>query len=195
MLVVSANSPFRTLSELTAHLKAKGAKASYGTATTIGTVVGERYKTIAQLDAVKVNYKTIGNSLNDLASGSIDFAMADAGFTLGQISKGTLRALALSTGRRIQSLPGIPTMTEGGVPGIDVSVWWSVLVPAGTPTAASDKLGSWFDEIAKMPETTKFLATNGTDVLIATPAQTKARQEQDVKNWAEYVRLANIQPN
>lgn len=121
--------------------------------------------------------------------------MADAGFTLGQVNKGTLRALALSTGRRINSVPGIPTMAEGGVPGIDASVWWSVLVPAGTPAAAADKLNAWFTEIAKMPETAKFLATNGTDVLVASAAETKARQERDVKNWEEYVRLAKIQPN
>jgi tripartite-type tricarboxylate transporter receptor subunit TctC len=194
VLIVSANSPLMTLSELTAHLKAKGSKASYGTATTVGTVVAERYKAIAQLEAVQVNYKTIADTLNDLASGSLDFVMADTGFTIGQVSKGTVRALALSTARRAQFMPGVPTMDEGGVPGIDVSVWWSLLVPAGTPTAATDKLDGWFAEIATMPETAKFLANNGVDVLIATPAQTKARQEQDVKNWAEYLRLAKIEP-
>ena len=120
--------------------------------------------------------------------------MADTGFTLGQVSKGTVRALALSTARRAQFMPGVPTIGEGGIPGIDVSVWWSVLVPAGTPTTATDKLDGWFAEIARMPETAKFLANNGVDVLVATPAQTKARQEQDIKNWAEYLRLAKIEP-
>src|SRR5262249_41638614 len=115
VLVVSADSPLRTLSELTAHLKAKGSKASYGTATTVGTVVAERYKAIAQLEAVQVNYKTIADSLNDLASDSLDFVMADTGFTLGQVSKGTLRALVLSSARRAQYIPGVSHIGVGGM--------------------------------------------------------------------------------
>ena len=194
VLVVDAKSPFKTLPELTAYLKEKKNKASYSTSTTTGIIVGELYKSIAGLETVQVNYKTIADSLNDLQSGAIDFAMADAAFTLGQIKNGTVRALATSSGTRMKSMADIPTMIEGGVPGIDVTVWWAVQLPAGTPQPIADKINAWFAEILKMPETEKFLANIGTDVFMTTPAQTRALLEQEIKNWGDYARLAKIDP-
>jgi tripartite-type tricarboxylate transporter receptor subunit TctC len=194
VLVVDAKSPFKTLPELTAFLKEKKSKASYSTATTTGIIVGELYKTIAGLETVQVNYKTIGDSLNDLRSGTIDFAMADAAFTLGQMKQGTVRALATSSGVRMKSMADIPTMIEGGVPGIDVTVWWAVELPAGTPKPIADKLNGWFTEILQMPETEKFLTNIGTDVFMTTPAQTRALIEQEIRKWGEYVRVAKIDP-
>lgn len=193
-LVVDAKSPFKTLPELTAYLKEKKGKSSYSTATTTGIIVGELYKSIAGLETVQVNYKTIADSLNDLQSGSIDFAMADAAFALGQARNGNVRILATSSGQRMKSMADIPTMIEGGVPGIDVTVWWAVELPAGTPQSVADKLQAWFTEILDMPETERFLANIGTDVYKTTPAQTRALLEQEIKNWADYVKIAKIEP-
>ncbi|MGZ3409173.1 MAG: Bug family tripartite tricarboxylate transporter substrate binding protein [Xanthobacteraceae bacterium] len=193
-LVVDAKSPFKTVPELTAYLKEKKNKASYSTATTTGTIVGELYKSIAGLETVQVNYKTIGDSLNDLQSGAVDFAMADAAFALGQAKNGNVRILAVSSGQRSKSMANIPTMAESGVPGLDITVWWAVQLPAGTPKPIADKLQGWFTEILDMPETEQFLANIGTDVFKTTPAQTRALLEQEIKNWAEYARLAKIDP-
>jgi tripartite-type tricarboxylate transporter receptor subunit TctC len=195
VLIVDAKSPFKTLPELTAFLKEKKNKASYSTSTTTGIIVGELYKSIAGLETVQVNYKTIGDSLNDLLSGTIDFAMADAAFSLGQIKNGRVRALATSSGTRMKSMADIPTMIEGGVPGIDVTVWWAVQLPTGTPKPILDTLQAWFTEILNMPETEQFLANIGTDVFKTTPGETRALLEQEIRNWADYVRLAKIDPS
>jgi tripartite-type tricarboxylate transporter receptor subunit TctC len=195
VLIVDAKSPFKTLPELTAFLKEKKNKASYSTSTTTGIIVGELYKSIAELETVQVNYKTIGDSLNDLLSGTIDFAMADAAFSLGQIKNGRVRALATSSGTRMKSMADIPTMIEGGVPGIDVTVWWAVQLPTGTPKPILDTLQAWFTEILNMPETEQFLANIGTDVFKTTPGETRALLEQEIRNWADYVRLAKIDPS
>jgi tripartite-type tricarboxylate transporter receptor subunit TctC len=192
VLIVDAKKPFKTLPELTAYLKEKKANASYSTATTVGTVMGELYKSIAGLDTVQVNYRTIGDSFNDLLSGSIDFALADAAFALGQIRTGTVRALATSSGLRMKSMTDIPTMEEGGVPGLDLVVWWAVQLPAGVPKPIAEKLNGWFHEILKMDETEKFLANIGTDVFSTRPEETRALLEQDIKKWGDYVRLAKI---
>ena len=140
VLVVDAKSPHKTLPELTAYLKEKKNKASYSTATTTGIITGELYKSIAGLETVQVNYKTIADSLNDLLSGSIDFAMADAAFALGQQKQGKVRILAISSGERVKAMGDVPTMAESGVPGIDVTVWWAIQLPAGTPKPIADKL-------------------------------------------------------
>ncbi len=195
VLVVDAKSPHKTLPELTAYLKEKKNKASYSTATTTGIITGELYKSIAGLETVQVNYKTIADSLNDLLSGSIDFAMADAAFALGQQKQGKVRILAISTGQRVKAMGDVPTMAESGVPGIDVTVWWAVQLPAGTPKPIADKLQAWFTEILNMPETEQFLTNIGTDVFKTTPAETRALLEEEIKKWGEYVKLAKIEPS
>jgi tripartite-type tricarboxylate transporter receptor subunit TctC len=194
VLIVDAKSPHKNLRDLTAYLKEKKNKASYSTSTTTGIITGELYKSIAGLETVQVNYKTIGDSLNDLLSGAIDFAMADAAFSLGQAKQGKVRILAISSGERVKAMGDVPTMAEGGVPGIDVTVWWAVQLPAGTPKPILDKINGWFTEILKMPETEAFLANIGTDVLITTPAQTRALLEKEIKLWGDYARVAKIDP-
>ncbi len=195
VLVVDAKSPHKTLPELTAYLKEKKNKASYSTATTTGIITGELYKSIAGLETVQVNYKTIGDSLNDLLSGAIDFAMADAAFALGQQKQGKVRILAISTAERMKAMGDVPTMAESGVPGMDVTVWWAAQLPAGTPKPIADKLQAWFTQILDMPETEQFLSNIGTDVFKTTPAQTRALLEQEIKKWGDYVKLAKIDPS
>lgn len=195
LLVVDAKSPFKTLPELTAYLKQKKDKASYSTATTNGAVMGELYKTHAGLETVQVNYKTIGDSLNDLTSGNIDFAMADAAWSLGQIRNGRIRALAISTPERMKSMPDIPTMAEGGVPQVNLVFWFGVFVPKGTPQPIKEKLGEWLRQLTKLPDTEPFLSSIGTDVLSVSPEEAGKLLREDIEKWGQYVKTANIQPN
>ena len=193
-MIVDAKSPFNTVSQLTAHLKQKRDKASYATFTTTGSVMGELYKSAAGVEMVQVLYKSPGDALNDMLGGIIDVTFADVGFTRGQMENGKVRPLAVSTASRSKTLPDVPTMMESGVPGIDLTVWWMTTVPAGTPQPIKDKLGGWFDQILRMPETEKLLATQGADVFISTPEETTAYLRQEIKNWGEYVRKAKIEP-
>ncbi|MDB5569206.1 MAG: hypothetical protein JWN93_389 [Hyphomicrobiales bacterium] len=194
LVVVDAKSPAKSLPELTELLKKKGAGASYATATVNGTVVAEMYKQTAGLDMVQVQYRTIGDSLNDLLSGRIDVMMADSGWALGHIRSGRLRALAVSTTQRQKSMPDLPTMAEGGVPGIDVTSWWMVQLPAGTPQPIADKLRGWFDAVLRAPETEQFLTSIGTDLLISTPAESRDLLRKDIENWRQFVARAKIDP-
>lgn len=193
-IAVDAKSPYKTLPELTAAMKQKGSKASFATSTTIGNVMGEMYKQIAGFDAVQVQYKTMGDSLNDLLGGNIDFMVADAPYLLGQIKAGRLRALAVGSGERMKSVPDVPTMTEGGVPGIDLLTWWVVAVPAGTPQPVKEKLSAWINEMVRMKETEDFFANIGTDTFILTPQQIDTYLREEIKNWAEYMKRAKIEP-
>jgi tripartite-type tricarboxylate transporter receptor subunit TctC len=193
-LSVDTKSPIKTIAELTAHLKQKGAKGSYAVSTNTGIIFAELYKAAAGLETVRVNYKTIMDSMNDLSAGNVEMSMTDAGFTIASIRAGRLRPLAVSTGKRIAATPDIPTMEESGIPGIDVEVWWSMQGPAGMPAPVREKLGAWLEQIVASEETKKFFAGIGTESLAGSGDDTRALIIKDVERWRDWVKRANIDP-
>jgi tripartite-type tricarboxylate transporter receptor subunit TctC len=194
MVVVDAKRPWQSMAELTAYLKTKGDKASYATVGPIGRAMGALYNQIAGLQAVEVHYKTAADSINDMASGALDYGMQDPQFSLAQARQGRLRILAVSTGERLAANPDLPTMAEAGVPGIDLMGWFAAMVPAGTPRPIVDQLNAWFRQVVSADETKRFLNSFGGDPWIGTPDEGQARLRQDIAAWAEYVRLAKIEP-
>jgi len=193
MLVVDSKSPYKTVAELTEAMKKKGEKATYASAAPTGTVMGELYKVATGVKAVEVNYKTAPDSLNDLASGSVDYGMHDPVFALAQQREGRLRILAVSTGQRLQATPELPTMTENGVP-MDLTGWWAAIVPQGTPKPVIDQINKWFVEAVGAPDTKAFLNKFGGDPLIETPDAGQARLVKDVESWKKYIEVAKIEP-
>ena len=195
MILVDAKSPYQTLADLTAAVKAKGNKASYATAAPFGTVVGEVYKLGTGVQAVEVNYKNAINSLNDQLSGSLDYAVHDPVYALAEQRKGELRTLAVSTADRLKANPDFPTMKELGVSNFDMMGWWAAMVPQGTPKPIADQINKWFDQVVAAEETRRFLASFGGDQLTMTPDQAQALFLKEIDNWAEYVRIAKIVPS
>jgi tripartite-type tricarboxylate transporter receptor subunit TctC len=193
MLVVPAKSPYKTVAELTEAMKKKGDKASYAYAAPTGQIMGEIYKNVTGVMAVDVAYKTAPDSLNELLSGKLDYAMHDPVFSLAQVREGRLRILAVSTAKRMGSIPDYPTMTEVGIP-MDLTGWWAAMVPAGTPKPVIDQIHKWFVQIVSSDETKAFLNKFGGDPNIQTPDEAQAIYLKDIKAWGDYVRLAKIQP-
>jgi tripartite-type tricarboxylate transporter receptor subunit TctC len=191
MLVVDAKSPYKTVADLTAAMKAKGDKASYATAAPTGIIMGEIYKNTAGLKAVEVNYKTAPDSLNELTSGKLDYGMHDPVFSLAQQREGRLRVLAVSTGQRLAASPDMPTMTESGVP-MDLTGWWAAMVPANTPQPVIDQINKWWVQMISSDATKQFLNKFGGDPFIIPPAEAQAKFLQDIKSWGEYVKMAKI---
>jgi tripartite-type tricarboxylate transporter receptor subunit TctC len=194
MVMVPAASPYQTLAELTAAMKAKGEKASYAQSNTSGKVMGELYKRATGITAVEVPYRTANDSLNDFASGRIDYGMMDPVFALSQSRAGRLRMLAVSTSHRMQAVPELPTMAEAGVPGVELLTWFAAMVPSATPRPIIDKINTWFNEVLATDETRKFLNSFGGDPFITTPEEGQALFRQGVKDWEGYVKAANIEP-
>jgi tripartite-type tricarboxylate transporter receptor subunit TctC len=194
MVMVPANSPYKTLAELTAAMKAKGDKASYAQSNTSGKVMGEMYKAATGIQAVEVPYRTANDSLNDFASGRLDFGMMDPVFALSQERAGRLRSLAVSTPQRMQAVPQLPTMAEAGIPGVELLTWFAAMVPAATPRPIIDKLNKWFNEVLATDETKAFLNSFGGDPFITTPDDAQALFRQGVRDWEGYVKTAKIEP-
>ena len=194
MVMVKADAPYKTLQDLTAAMKAKGDKATYAQSNTTGKVMGELYRQGTGIQAVEVAYRSANDSLNDFQSGTLDYGMMDPVFALVQEREGRLRNLAVSTGKRMKSLPNLPTMAESGVPGVDLFGWFAAMVPAATPKPVVDQLNAWLNEIEAKPETAKFLADFGGDPWITTPEEGQAQMVKDQKAWAEYMKAAKIDP-
>lgn len=193
MLVVDAKQPWKNVAELTAHLKERAEKGTYGTAANSGVIMCAMYKELAGLKSVEVNYKMAGDSLNDMASGNVDFGCHDPVFALSQAREGRLRILAVASGSRLKAAPDIPSMTEAGYP-MDLAGWFAAMVPSATPRPIVDQINKWFAEIHAMPETAKFLTNFGGDPWVSTPDEAQARLLKDIKDWVEYIRIAKLQP-
>lgn len=193
MLVVDAKSPHQTVADLTAAMKQKGEKASYATSAPTGRIMGELYRNAMGLKSVEVNYRTASDSLNEMLSGKIDYGMHEPIFALAQAREGRFRILSVSTGKRLDTLPDQPTMTELGIP-MDLTVWWAAMVPAATPKPIAEKINQWFVQMVASDETKRFLNNFGADPLVNTADQSHALLERDVKEWGDYVRLAKIEP-
>jgi tripartite-type tricarboxylate transporter receptor subunit TctC len=113
-------------------------------------------------------------------------------FAIARMNEKKMKPLGVSTGKRISSLPDIPTLQEAGVAGIDMNLWWLSAAPAGTPQPVVNKLHEWFTAIGKDPETKAFLGRFGAEPWTASLAETKALVDKEIKDWDGYVKVANI---
>lgn len=193
MIVVDSKSPYTTIAELSAAMKKKGDKGNFAAAAPSGIVLGELYKAIAGLETTQVRFKTASDSLNEMASGAIDFGAIDPQVSLAQAKQGRLRILAISTGERLKSQPDIPTMNEAGVKGMDLTGWWSMMTPSATPDDVVNKVNGWVKEILEMPDTQKFFSDTGGDTFYLNADAANKLFIQEEKNWGEYVRISKIE--
>jgi tripartite-type tricarboxylate transporter receptor subunit TctC len=191
---VSAKSPYKNMQELIAAVKAKGAKASYGTTAPTGQVAGAMMKDFLKLEAVEVPYRTAADSVNDLDNGAIDYIMYDPIFAMPRHRQGKIRVLAVSSKDRMTTAPDIPTMSESGVPGVDVIGWWGPAVPVGVPQPIKDKISKAFLQMAELPATKKWLADFGGDPWVVGPAEAQKQMMQDISDWARFMKIAHIEP-
>jgi tripartite-type tricarboxylate transporter receptor subunit TctC len=194
LLVVAGDGPFKTLPELTAFLKEKGDKGSYGSLANTGIVSSELYKAQFGLTTVEVKYKDASAALNDLYGNNIAFLHIDPAFAAAHVKSGKLRALATSAADRLQALKDIPSAKEVGIMNSNIIAWWSVHMPKGTPKPLVEKLSKIFQEIAVADDTKKFLADSGSDPFPGGPDKLREILIADTKAWAGYVKLAHIEP-
>ena len=193
LLIVATDSPFKTVADLTAHLKEKGDKASYGSVANSGLISSELYKLQFGLQTVEVKYRDGFAMLNDLYSGNIVFAHLDATTTTGAMTQGKMRLLAATTKTRAKAFPDVPSAAEAGIMNSDVSGWWSIAMPKGTPKPILDRLEKIYTEFVTSDEHVKWALSIGLDSF---PGDRKAATEElakEIDKWHEYVRVAKIE--
>jgi tripartite-type tricarboxylate transporter receptor subunit TctC len=193
-LTVDAQRPWKNVEELVAYLNQKGDKASFATTSPPGRLMGNLFKQIMNLQAVEVPYRTSPDTLNDLASGHLDYSFTDGVFAHAQAREGRLKILAVGSKERLQADANIPTMQEQGVPGLDVPGFFGVMVPAGTPGPVIDKINGWIVDIVRQQVAQEFIYNFGGDPLITSPDEAQRMFLDGVKEWGRLVRLAQIKP-
>ena len=116
-------------------------------------------------------------------------------FAVGQVRSGKIRALAATSAQRISALPEVPTMQEAGVSDYVFSPWWGAYLPAGPPQPILDKVSAWMNQMARAPESAKFLETMVALPVLDNPPQMAERLRKDRGMWDRLAAAANLQPN
>lgn len=194
VFVVDAKGPVKNMADLVAELKKKPDHGTYGINNNTGQVAAELFKEAARLKSLQVPYKTTVQGVTDLVGGQVDFLVGDATFFSGQARAGRVRIIAVTGPVRSGALPEVPTMAESGFAGYDLTAWWGVVVPAGTPKTVVDRLAAWMSQINAAEDTRAFLHNVATDLLNGTPEQMAAMIKQDLERWGRYAKLARIEP-
>jgi tripartite-type tricarboxylate transporter receptor subunit TctC len=194
LLVNPEKTPVNSVAELTALLKQKNGKATYGWAVTSGLAASVLYTSVEEVPVVPVAYKTTAAAVSDLAAGQVDFVFADIMFATAQQKQGRVKILATSANRRAAMVPDVPTMEEAGVKAPDQTPWWAVWGPHGLPPEVISKLTKWVNQITEMPDTKEFLTSQGADPLPGSPEKAKEMLQRSIATWAKVVGLAKIEP-
>jgi tripartite-type tricarboxylate transporter receptor subunit TctC len=194
ILLVRADSPYKTLADLLAQARAKPGSLSYGMAGngTSTHLAGELLKNLAKVDIVAIPYKGGGPAMNDLLGGQIPMSFNNGPESVGQISAGTVRALGVTTAKRAPFLPDVPTMAEAGVAGYDTGVWWGLVGPAGMPANVVAQLSSDFVAALKAPAVKDRLNTLGAAPIGSSPREFDAVIHADYEKWGPIIKAAGM---
>ena len=195
VIVVNANVAARTLPELIALAKAKPGTISYASSSGIGStahLAGELLGSVAGIDIVHIPYKGNAEAVTALLAGQVQMAISGLPPMIAHIQSGRLRALAVTGPSRMAQLPDVPTVTESGFKDIDVSAWYGVIAPAGTPPEIIARLSNAFEKAIARPEVReRFLAT-GTEPYVTSPKAFADLIRSDGARWAAVIRKANV---
>jgi tripartite-type tricarboxylate transporter receptor subunit TctC len=193
ILLVRADSPFKTLGDMIAAARAKPGSLSFAHAGT-GTsthLAGELLKSLAKIDLNAIPYKGGAPSINDLLGGQIPMSFNNGPESVGQLEAGTLRALAVTTAARASFLPNVPSMAET-ILGYDTEVWWGLLGPAGMPPDLVEKLSHDFVAALNTDAVKERLIKLGASPIGSSPQQFDAKIRADYKKWGPIIEAAGM---
>ena len=190
ILVVHPSLPVKNVKELIALAKAKPGQLNYastgaGQSTHLSM---ELFKTMAGVDLVHIPYKGSAPALTDLLGGQVTLMFDNMPSSLPHVQGGKLRALAVSTLKRSPAMPQLPTVAESGLPGFEVSVWFAVLAPAGTPRDIVQRLNAVLVKALHAPDVKERLAGQGAEPIGNTPEAFAATMQRDLVKWAKVVK-------
>ncbi|MGE0313605.1 MAG: Bug family tripartite tricarboxylate transporter substrate binding protein [Lautropia sp.] len=191
-LVVGSNSPIKDFQALIADARAKPGTVTYATSGngSVNHLLSESLNVAAGIRMIHVPYKGIAAAMTDVISGQVDNAFSAVPSAMQLIKAGKLRALAVSSAKRIPAAPEVPTIAELGHPSFDVSPWWGILAPAGTPRAIVDKVNADVGRIVQSSESQAFFRGRGAEVLVSSPDAFLKTLERDVVSWAKAVKAS-----
>lgn len=194
VLTVHPSTPFTSVKDLIAYAKANPGKLNYGTSGNGGTshLCGEKFKMLTGTQITHVPYRGAGPALNDAIAGQYQVSYWTPLAAGPFVKSGKLRALAVSSPKRLPSMPQVPTFAEEGLPQFNPRVWLGVYAPAGTPQPIVDKLGNEISKMLASPKYRQKLEANGVEPLQTTPEQFLQMMRTETDELRTLIKAANI---
>jgi len=194
ILVVSARSPIKTLADLVAQARAKPGHLTYssGGNGSAAHIAFEYLKLQAKFPMLHIPYRGTGPSVSDLMGGQVDATFTGSPVVLPHVRSGQLRALAVSSVKRLPSLPDVPTVAECGFPGFDADQWYGVVAPAGTPAAVVARLNAEINKALQTPQVAQQLDGEGAVPVPGSPQAFGELIAREIPRWAKVVRAGNV---
>jgi tripartite-type tricarboxylate transporter receptor subunit TctC len=192
VIVTSASSRFKTLADVVAASKAAPDSVTYGSpgnGTTIH-LAGEIFQTAANIKIRHIPYKGSNPALLDVLAGNIDLMVSSLPSAIGQIKAGKLRPLAVTSARRSTSLPDVPTVAELGYKDFDVSTWYGLFMPAGTPASAVATVHAEVNKLIAMPEVKAAIQAQGAEVQTMSAEAFSSLLKTDYAKWKSIVQAS-----
>jgi tripartite-type tricarboxylate transporter receptor subunit TctC len=196
LLVNAEKSPYKDLKSFIAGLKDAKGKMSYGSSGAGGVyhLTGELFKATLGVDAVHVPYRSGGQMLNDLMAGQVDYAfdMAPSSMSFLKVTPPKMRALAVANDKRLSSLPDVPTFAELGYKGMEISNWFGIVAPKGTPEAIVNKLNAAVNKALQDPEMAQRITGPGNIIAGGSPKVFVDHINAETERWTKLIKDKNI---
>jgi tripartite-type tricarboxylate transporter receptor subunit TctC len=194
VLVATPSLPAGSTRELIALAKAKPGQINYASGGNGGTnhISGEWFKMQAGIDLTHVPYKGNGPAITDLLTDRVQLLFTSTGPVEGHLKTGKLKAIAVTGKTRLPSLPDVPTIAESAIPGYEFTLWYGLVVPAGTPRAVIDRLNAELRRTMDSAEVKERLATIGGELHVGTPDEFGALMKNEVVRWRKLARDTGI---
>jgi tripartite-type tricarboxylate transporter receptor subunit TctC len=186
--------PVNTLQELVAYAKKNPGKLNYASSGngSIQHIAGELFKQLTGTFITHIPYRGSGPAVQDLLAGTVDLHITTPASVVAHIKSGRLRALAVTSPKRLTSLPDVPTATEAGLKGYDLDSWFALYAPAGTPAAVVQQINAEVNKILQSPEVRKKAEDSGTAVEAMTPVQLGEFTRKELDYWGNVIKSAKI---
>jgi len=183
-----------TLREFIAAAKAKPGGMNFGSggSGTSNHLAGELFNILTGANLTHVPYKGVNLAMQDVIAGRIDFVVIGVPAAAPHVRSGKLRALAVIAPQRLAALPEVPTVAEAGLAGFEVTTWYGILAPAGTPRPIIARLNTELVKVMHSPEMKERLAGIGTDPLTSTPEEFAAYIQAEIGKWGDVIRKAKL---
>lgn len=197
LLIVGAQAKVKTFKDYLEYARANPDKLSYGSAGngSVNHLLGEMLKAEANVRIIHVPYKGASQAISDVIGGHLDSAFASAPSVISAVQQGLVRALAVSSAKRVAISPDTPTIAEGGVEKFDVNPWWGILGPAGISPEITQKINRDVAELLATSEIQEVLAKQGATPFVTSPAEFLALLKKDTAKWDRTVKAAGVKMN
>ena len=194
LLTVNPGVPVKSLKELIAAAKKAPGKLSYGTAGpgTTQHLSGELLNTLAGIKLVSIPYKSSAQMTTDALGGQIEVLFHNAPVLLPFIKAGTLRPIAVTSATRSAALPDVPTMIEAGVPGFEITAWFGLMAPGGTPQPIIQKIYADVVRIVSMPDVQERILSQASEPVGNRPDEYAAFINAEVIKWRDLIKQTNM---